>query len=179
MTERLGTDLQRISAELEKLMLLRQSEKRITAQDVEKTVGFSPMATIWNWGDAILDQDAGEALRLLDELLEQQEPAVMLVGMLARQYEKMILTKEMVSQRIPSATIAQKINKPIYYLQKYLDQIARFQMRDLIKAVRVLAFADRALKSGQGTEKVILHLMTLQLCELKEPAVPIFEVPLQ
>jgi DNA polymerase-3 subunit delta len=179
LTERLGTDLQRISAELEKLMLLRQSEKRITAQDVEKTVGFSPMATIWNWGDAILDQDAGEALRLLDELLEQQEPAVMLVGMLARQYEKMILTKEMVSQRIPSATIAQKINKPIYYLQKYLDQIARFQMRDLIKAVRVLAFADRALKSGQGTEKVILHLMTLQLCELKEPAVPIFEVPLQ
>jgi DNA polymerase-3 subunit delta len=179
LTERLGTDLQKIASELEKLMLLRQSEKRITAEDVESTVGYSPSGNIWKWGDTFLQQDVEKAIDLLNDLLETGEAPVYLVGMLAKQYEKMILAKEMVAQRIPQATIAQKINKPVYYLQPYLNQLSTFQMKDLVKAIRILAYADRALKSGQATDQTILHLTTLQLCKLKEPVAPVFEVPLQ
>ncbi len=56
LTERLGSDLTKISGELEKLMLLRQSEKRITLEDVEATVGNTPTATVWQWTDALLDR---------------------------------------------------------------------------------------------------------------------------
>ena len=178
LAERLGTDLQKLAAELEKLMLFRQSERKITLQDVENTVGFTPTAKIWDWTEALLDQDGGKAVRLLHDLLEQGEQPVYCVVLLAKQYEKMILAKEMVLQKMPQATIAQKINKPVYFLQKYLTQLARFRMTDLMKALDVLSFADRALKSGQATDRTILELMTLQLCNLKEPAPAIFDVPL-
>jgi DNA polymerase III delta subunit len=91
----------------------------------------------------------------------------------------MILTKEMVQQKIPSATISQKINKPVFYLQKYLQQLAGFTMADLVKAVSILALTDRALKTGQAQPEMILHLMTIQLCSLKSPVHPVFDVPLQ
>ena len=178
LTERLGTDLQKISAELEKLMLFRQSERKITLKDVENTVGFTPTAVIWNWADALLDQDAERSVKLLRDLLEQEEPPIYCVAMLAKQYEKMILAKEMVLQKIPQATIAQKINKPVYYLQKYLTQLSRFRMADLIKAVEILSFTDRALKSSQAKEGTIMELMTIQLCNLKDPVPAVFDVPL-
>jgi DNA polymerase-3 subunit delta len=178
LTERLGTDLQKISSELEKLMLLRQSERRITLKDVETVVGFTPTAKIWDWTEALLDQDGGKAVRLLQDLLQQGEQPVYCIALLAKQYEKMILAKEMVLQKVPQATISQKINKPVYFLQKYLTQLSRFRMSDLMKALEVLSFSDRALKSGQATDRTILELMTLQLCNLKEPSPPVFDVPL-
>jgi DNA polymerase-3 subunit delta len=178
LSERLGTDLQKLSSELEKLMLLRQSEKKITLQDVESTVGFTPTAKIWDWTEALLDQDSAKSVRVLQDLLEQGEQPVYCVVLLAKQYEKLIIAKEMVLQKVPQATIAQKINKPVYFLNKYLTQLSGFRMVDLIKAVEVLSFTDRALKSGQGKEATILELMTLQLCNLKEPSPAIFDVPL-
>jgi DNA polymerase-3 subunit delta len=179
LAERLGTDLQKISSELEKLMLFRQSERKISAKDVEQIVGFTPMANIWQLADALLDQDAGKAIQMIREIMDQEEPAVLVVAMLAKQYEKMILAKEMVIQKLPPATIAQKINKPVYYLQKYLAQLSRFRMNDLMKGLEILSFADRALKSGQAKQdRTILELMTVQLCNLKEPVPAIFDVPL-
>ncbi len=178
LTERLGTDLQRLSAELEKLMLFLQSERKITLEDVENAVGYTATASVWEWSEALLDQNTEKAVHLLHDLLEKGEQPVYCIALLAKQYEKMILAKELVLQRIPQATIAQKINKPVYFLQKYLTQLARFRMTDLIKAIRVLSFADRALKSGQAKESTILELMTIQLCNLKEPAPATFDVPL-
>jgi DNA polymerase-3 subunit delta len=179
LTERLGTDLQKISAELEKLMLFRQSERKITLKDIENTVGYTPTAKIWDWTEALLDQDSGRAVELLRDLLEQGEQPIYCIALLAKQYEKMILAKEMVMQKIPQATIAQKINKPVYFLQKYLSQLSRFRMADLIKAVEILSFTDRALKSGQAKEdRTVLELMTLQLCNLKSPVPAVFDVPL-
>ncbi|HSP07049.1 MAG TPA: DNA polymerase III subunit delta [Acidobacteriota bacterium] len=179
LIERTGVDLQKIASELEKLMLLRHTEKRITADDVEKTVGHSPVATVWQWTDAILEEKAEKAIDLLNDLLLLGEEPVKCVGILAKQYEKMILTKEMVIQKVPEATIAQKIGKPVYYLRPYLSQIARYNMDDLVKALRILSATDRALKSTQANDETILHLMTLQLCRLKTAAPPVFDVPLQ
>ncbi len=177
LADRLGTDLQRISGELEKLMLLREPEKRIALEDVEETVGYSPLATIWQWSEAILDRDAALAVQLLEELIEKGEEPVYCVALLAKQFEKMILTKEMVQQKVPHPTIAQKINKPVYFLQKYLNQLAQFTMADLMKALQVLSFADRALKTGQPGN-IVLQLMVAELCHLKTAAVPVFDVPL-
>ena len=179
LIERLGSDLTKISGELEKLMLFKQSEKRITMEDVETTVGNTPTATVWQWTDALLDQAPEKAIETLNDLLERGEEPVYLIGLLSKQYEKMILTKEMVRQKVPNATIAQKINKPVYYLQNYLNQIARFTMNDLVKAFTVLSAADRALKTNQAGDQNILQLVTLQLCNLKAPAQPVFDVPLQ
>lgn len=179
LLERTGVELQRIAAELEKLMLLRQNEKRITAEDVEKTVGHSPLATVWQWTDAIMDQMVDKAVDLLNDLLMLGEEPIKCVGILAKQYEKMILTKEMVLQKVPEAVISQKIGKPAYYLRPYLNQISRYTMEDLVKAMEVLSAADRALKSSQANQETILHLMTLQLCRLKAEVPAVFDVPLQ
>jgi DNA polymerase-3 subunit delta len=179
LVERTGPVLQKIASDLEKLMLLRQSEKVIHVEDVENMVGHTPQATVWQWTEAILDQNAELAVKLLDDLLEREEEPVYCVVLLGKQYEKMIHTKEMVQQRVPNATISQKINKPAYYLQKYLNQLNRFTMQDLVKATTILAAADRALKTGQAADHVVLQLMTIQLCSLKVQAEPIFDVPLQ
>lgn len=178
LVERQGTNLQTISSELEKLMLLAGSEKVIGLKDVEKSVGYSPTATVWEWSEALLDQHSDLAVKRLNDLLEKGEQPVYCVALLARQYEKMILTKEMVRQKIPQAAISKKINKPVYFLQKYLDQLSRFRMEELVKAVQILALADRALKTGQAPERTILEMMTIQLCHLRENVKPVFDVPL-
>ncbi len=179
LIERTGNDLQKIAAELEKLMLLRSAEKRIKEEDVETMVGHSPTATVWQWTEAILDQNAQPAIQYLNDLLENGEEPIKCVAILGKQYEKMILTKEMVQQRVPEATISKKIGKPVYYLRNYLSQLSRYTMQDLVKALSILSAADRALKTSQAKEETVLQLMTIQLCTLKLPPQPIFDVPLQ
>jgi DNA polymerase-3 subunit delta len=179
LVERTGTDLQRIASALEKLMLLKHSERRIVLEDIEKMVGHSPTAKIWDWTDAIMNQDGGKAISTLNDLIELGEEPVKCVFTIAKQYEKMILAKEMVLQRVPEETIAKKIGKPAYYLRPYLNQLAQFSMHDLVKGISILSAADKALKTSQSTEESVLQLMTIQLCSLKEPAKPIFDVPLQ
>ena len=179
LVERTGNDLQRIAAELEKLMLLRSAEKRIKEEDVGIMVGHSPTATVWQWTEAILDQNAEPAIQYLNDLLENGEEPIKCVAILGKQYEKMILTKEMVQQKIPEATISKKIGKPVYYLRGYLNQLSRYTMQDLVKAVAILSTADKALKTSQAKDETVLQLMTIQLCNLKLPPQPIFDVPLQ
>lgn len=179
LLERTGVDLQRIASALEKLMLLRHSEKRITSEDIEKTVGHSPLANVWKWTEAIMDQKVEASIDMLNDLLLLGEEPIKCVGILAKQYEKMILTKEMVLQKVPEATISQKIGKPAYYLRPYLNQISRYTMEDLVKALEILSATDRALKSSQANEETILQLMTLQLCRVKVAAPAVFDVPLQ
>ena len=179
LIERTGNDLQRIAAELEKLMLLRSAEKRIKEEDVTTTVGHSPTATIWQWTEAIMDQQAEPAIQYLYDLLENGEEPIKCVAILGKQYEKMILTKEMVQQKIPEATISKKISKPVYYLRNYLNQLSRYTMQDFVKAVAILSTADKALKTSQAKDETVLQLMTIQLCNLKLPPQPIFDVPLQ
>jgi DNA polymerase III subunit delta len=179
LVDRTGNDLQRIAAELEKLMLLRSAEKRIKEEDVESMVGHSPTATVWQWTEAILDQNSEPAIHYLNDLLENGEEPIKCVAILGKQYEKMILTKEMVQQKIPEATISKKIGKPVYYLKNYLNQLSRYTMQDLVKAVSILSAADKALKTSQAKDEAVLQLMTIQLCSLKLPPKPIFDVPLQ
>ena len=179
LIERTGNDLQRIAGELEKLMLLRSAEKRIKEEDVAIMVGHSPIATIWQWTEAILDQNAEPAIQYLNDLLENGEEPIKCVAILGKQYEKMILTKEMVQQKVPEATISKKIGKPVYYLRGYLNQLSRYTMQDLVKAVAILSTADKALKTSQAKDETVLQLMTIQLCNLKLPPQPIFDVPLQ
>jgi DNA polymerase-3 subunit delta len=179
LIERTGNDLQRIAAELEKLMLLRNAEKKIKEEDVATMVGHSPTATVWQWTEAILDQNAEPAIQYLNDLLENGEEPIKCVAILGKQYEKMILTKEMVQQKVPEATISKKIGKPVYYLRGYLNQLSRYTMQDLIKAVSILSTADKALKTSQAKDETVLQLMTIQLCNLKLPPQPIFDVPLQ
>lgn len=179
LTERTGVDLQKVASELEKLMLLKNQEKRIALEDVEKSVGQYPIATIWEWTDAIMDQKAHHAVELLNSLLELGEEPIKCVGILAKQYEKMILTKELVSQRVAEAVIAQKIGKPAYYLRPYLNQLSKFSMDDLLRAIWILSTTDKALKSSQAHGETVLHIMTVQLCSLKSVTKPVFDVPLQ
>lgn len=179
LIERTGNDLQRIAAELEKLMLLRSAEKKIKEEDVDSMVGHSPTATVWQWTEAILDQNAEPAIQYLNDLIENGEEPIKCVAILGKQYEKMILTKEMVQQKVPEATISKKIGKPVYYLRNYLNQLSRFTMQDLIKAIAILSTADKALKTSQAKDETVLQLMTIQLCNLKLPPQPIFDVPLQ
>ena len=179
MLDRTGVDLQKIASELDKLMLLKQSDRRITVEDVEKSVGHSPIGTVWEWTDAIVESKVEKAVDLLNNLLLLGEEPIKIVGMLAKQYEKMILTKEMVLQKVPEATISQKIGKPAYYLRPYLNQISRFSMEDLVRAIEILGATDRALKSSLAAEQTVLHFMTLQLCRLKTVTKPVFDVPLQ
>ncbi len=179
LIERTGNDLQRIAGELEKLMLLRSAEKRIKEEDVAIMVGHSPIATVWQWTEAILDQNAEPAIQYLNDLLENGEEPIKCVAILGKQYEKMILTKEMVQQKVPEATISKKIGKPVYYLRGYLNQLSRYTIQDLVKAVAILSTADKALKTSQAKDETVLQLMTIQLCNLKLPPQPIFDVPLQ
>ena len=73
----------RMDQELQKLALYADKNKKVTADQVAQVVGGWRTRTMWDAIGAACDGDAGEAVRLLDQLLKTGEHPLALFGQLS------------------------------------------------------------------------------------------------
>ena len=65
LTDHVGTDLNRMAGEIEKLLLsLPEGEKKITAQQVAEHIGISKEYNIYELTDALARKDVEKTMRI-------------------------------------------------------------------------------------------------------------------
>jgi len=157
-----GDDLNLLSGELEKMILLVGERKEIGVEDVlawgaERTHHIFEVMENLGYGKI------EEVLRGIRSLLEYGEEPLSILGMISRHFRLLSRVKEMASQGKSSAEMGRRLKIPTRYLQSLLFHASSVSSQSLERVFQDLLRADLHLKSERrlGTfalEKLIVSL---------------------
>ena len=162
-----GTNLQTLNSELEKLAAAAVETRQITVQLVDQLIDRSRELSNFDLGDYLIAGDRRRALEALHRLLEDNVQPVMLVGLIASNYHRLALAKE-----LQHRGARDEVNRLVYGPQSkrdaFMHTLQRSDRTKLARGIQLIAATDLALKTslgGSGAKGARLQLEVL-VCEL-------------
>ena len=162
-----GTNLQTLASELEKLAAAAVETRQITAELVDQLIDRSREYSNFDLGDQLIAGDRRRALETLHRLLEDDVAPVMLVGLIASNYHRLALAKELL-RRGERAEVNRLSYGPPAKRDAFMNTLQRSDAGKLARGIQLIAAADLALKTslaGGGPKGARLQLEVL-VCEL-------------
>ena len=162
-----GTDLQTLNSELEKLAAAAIETRTITMQMVDDLLGHSRELSNFELGDQLIAGDRPRALMTLHHLLEDNVAPVMLIGLIASNYHRLALAKELMKHGRKD-----EASRLVYgsYEKKdaFFNTLQRYDAAGIARDIKLIADADLAVKTslaGGGPKGAKLQLEML-ICAL-------------
>jgi DNA polymerase-3 subunit delta len=157
-----GTDVQTLFNELDKLASSAASTSRITPDHVDELIGRSRELSNFELGDHLLAGNRKKALETLHRLLEDGAEPVMLVGLIAGNYHRLALGKHLLT-RGGREEVFRNINLPPFKRDSYISTLQRSTAAKIARGIQLTAATDLAIKTSQATPRLQLELL---VCEL-------------
>jgi DNA polymerase-3 subunit delta len=153
-----------LEREISKLVDYIGDRDKITPEDVQLLVGGWKTETTWTMLNAVRDQNYGEALELLDQLLDSGEAPMKLLGGIGFVFRKYAEATQRVQQGRPLTAALQEAKlhpREIDVGSQYLKRLGRERASQLMQILRQM---DLNLKGGNPMkEQIQLEQMLLQL----------------
>ena len=157
-----GTDLRRLSNELEKLSLYAFGD-RLDLETVADVLGRGRAQSVFKFIDAVASGDAAGALRQLGRLLEEGEPPLRILALLDRLVGQLRIAKEVQGSGKRDSSLAALLGAPPQAARAIAESARRLDVRFLNRAVTALADTDRLLKSSRLPHRVVMEGLVLEL----------------
>lgn len=166
-----GGDLWALSNELEKLAAYagREPIDEAMVADLVETAAETKM---WDLTDPIVGGDERAAIHALQRLLAEGEPPPVLLAVIAGQYRRMVVVKDMLERRAPKSEITKAIDSKgrEFIVDKAARLANRYGWPALHEAYRKLLDADLSVKRGLQDDESALQLLVHELCALAPKA---------
>ena len=162
-----GTNLQTLSSELDKLAAAAIETRQITMELVADLIGHSRELSNFDLGDQLIAGNRRAALDTLHRLLEDEVPPVLLLGLIAGNYHRLALAKEFL-KRGRKDEVGRLIYGPPAKRDAFMNTLQRSDDTRVARGIQLIAAADLAIKSslgGGGPKGARLQLEVL-VCEL-------------
>lgn len=160
--EMTGEDMTNIKNEVEKLICYAGDKDIITAADADEIVTKQINNHIFEMVEAIGNRNQKKALDLYYELLTLREPPFRILSLIARQFNLLLQTKELLLNNVGNAQIVEKIKVPPFAVKKYIYEAKQFDMPSLKKALEACVKADEDIKSGKMSDKMSVELLIVE-----------------
>ncbi|MEA2077734.1 MAG: DNA polymerase III subunit delta [Candidatus Marinimicrobia bacterium] len=155
-----GSDLGKLSNELNKVHIYLPEEQAVTLEDIRKVSGYSKTYSIDQLLEAMGQRNKSAAVAICKNLLENGVSDVYLIIAMYQYIWKLILLKD--QRLITSPDLSKHVRA---YKPKQLDQLkmvaSRFTMSQLRSAVSMLVNADRRIKTS-ACDPVSNFMITLE-----------------
>ncbi|MDQ1592675.1 MAG: polymerase subunit delta [Pyrinomonadaceae bacterium] len=158
-----GTSVRRLANELDKLATAALPSGRVTMDLVDALVGRSRELSNFELTDHLIAKDRKGALRTLRRLLDDDAEPVMLLGLVASNYHRLALAKELMTAGRPKEEVFRLVPMPFHKREDFLATARRTDPADLARRISRIASADLAIKTSLGTPRLQLELL---VCEL-------------
>jgi DNA polymerase-3 subunit delta len=162
-----GTNLQTLRSELDKLAAAAIETGQITMELVDQLIGRSRELSNFDLGDHLVAGDRRRALETLHSLLEDDVQPVMLLGLIASNYHRLALAKELL-KRGARDEVYRLVYGPPAKRDAFMNTLQRSDATKIARGIQLIAAADLAIKSslgGGGGKGARLQLEVL-VCEL-------------
>lgn len=164
LLDAVGDDLAAIDDAMERLSLFVGAGQRIDADAVMKCVTRIRVETIWTLVDAIGLRDRRKGVAAAQSLLDDREPPLRLLAMVARQLRIVARMREALSEGLRPPDAAKRAGAPPFKAGELTESARRFTAESLGQAFTLIAKTDQALKSSKRPPDVILQDAVLELC---------------
>ncbi|MBC7909108.1 MAG: hypothetical protein H7Y30_01320, partial [Pyrinomonadaceae bacterium] len=103
------------------------------------------------------------ALQTLQRLLDDGTEPVMLIGLIASNYHRLSLAKELMARDVSKDEVFRLVGMPYSKREEFLATARRFDANALTHSIQRIAQADLAIKTSRATPRMQLELL---ICEL-------------
>ena len=164
LLDAVGDDLAAIDDAMERLSLFVGAGQRIDAEAVATCVTRIRVESIWSLVDAIGLKDRRKGIAAAQSLLDDREPPLRLLAMVARQLRIVARMREALSEGLRAQDAAKRAGAPPFKAGDLTESARRFTADSLGRAFTLIAETDRALKSSKRPPDTILQDAVLALC---------------
>jgi DNA polymerase III subunit delta len=157
-----GTDVQTLQSELDKLASAAGASKRITLAMVEDLIGRSRELSNFELGDQLMSRNRKAAVETLHRLLEGGAEPYMLMGILASNFHRLALAKDALDHGSP-ADVFKTVPMPFFKRDAFINTLRRSDADRIAHGLKLIAAADLAIKTSQATPRLQIEML---VCEL-------------
>lgn len=167
LREVVGTNLQEIANEIEKLALYVDPRKEITEEDVATLSSGAPTASVFALIDQVMGRNLAAAGIALAQLLQHGEPPILIVNMLARQFRLLRKALNLFDQGMPAEAIKKQLDIRMDFVwDKLTAQLKTCSRAAIEQSFQHLGEADVTLKSRSLLPRLVLEQLIMDLCAL-------------
>jgi DNA polymerase-3 subunit delta len=146
LTEFLGTNLSKISGELDKLCILAPKGSEINAELVEENIGISKDYNNFELQNAVMNKDVLKANRIIKyfEANPKNNPIVVTLSVLYNLFSKVLIYHALPDKNPQS--VAKSLGVNPYFVKDYQKAAQTFNLKNSVKALDILREADMKSK---------------------------------
>ena len=157
-----GNDMENIDRELEKLICYCMDRDTIEEEQVEAICVEQTENKIFEMINAISEKRQKQALDLYYDLLTLKEPPMRILFLILRQFQKLMLIKELSGQGADSSTIASKAGMPEFAVRKNQRMAGNFTMQQIREAIEDGVEFEESVKSGRMNDRIAVELLIVK-----------------
>jgi DNA polymerase-3 subunit delta len=134
----LGTDLQKIVNELDKVLINVEEGREITAELIEKYIGISKEYNVFAYPMAIFERNAEKSYRIANYFIAnpKEGPMILVTSMLYGQFSK--LYQYHYAKAMPAKDIASNLKIGQFFIKDYQKAAQFFNLSQTISAIEIL-----------------------------------------
>jgi len=149
ITELLGTEINKIANELDKLIVLKGKNKTITQDDIEKYIGISKEFNVFELRKAIGERDLFKCMKIIDYFSKnpKSNPLVVVISLVFDFFIKLFIFHSLSDKSDRSIASALKVNP--YFVKDYSSAARNYSMKTISSKISILREFDLKSK-GHG-----------------------------
>lgn len=157
-----GTNINNITNELDKLITYKIEDKHITNKDIDNITVSNFEDNIFSFTDAIIKNEKERSMKLYQEFLTKGYDEIALIILLAGQFRTLFQVKRLYNQGKSNEEISSILgfNNP-YRVKICLRNAYLFTEDDLLHYLQRLGDMDYKIKSGKLDKKMALELFLI------------------
>ncbi len=157
-------DLQTIRQEIAKLCTYVGERQEITLDDVQEVTQTSRLQSIFALSDALGARQIGPAFTVVERLLNQGEPPLVILSMMVRHVRLLWSVRQLGQQRHDMPQMAKTLGLPLAVCRQLSAQSQHFAVEHLRQLYIAALEADLAFKTSNKPPRAILEELILHVC---------------
>ena len=160
--DKVGTDMENIQGELEKVFCYALERDTITKEDIDAVCVTQITNHIFEMVDAVAAGNQQKALDLYYDLLTLKEPSMRIMYLISRQFQILLNIKDMSQKGFDNNTMAQKAGIPPFAVRRNVTQAKGFTMQQLKQAIRDGVDFEEAVKTGRMNDQMAVEIFLMK-----------------
>lgn len=159
---KVGTDMEQIQKELEKLFCYALEKEELTPEDVDAVCSVQITNQIFDMVNAVADRQQKKALQYYYDLLALKEPPMRILFLLARQFKLLLEVKLLEKQGFGRKEIGEKTGINPFVVGKYQTQAKAFRADELRNIMEDSIETEERVKTGRLTDTLAVELFIVK-----------------
>ncbi len=159
---RVGTNLDNIQCEIDKLVSYCYEREVITQEDIKAVCSEQITGKMFQMLDAIASKNQKRALEMYYDLLTLREKPMTILYLLNRHINLLMQCKALLAKHVSNQEIASKMGVPSFAVTKYASQARNFSEETLKKSLILGTEIEEHVKTGRLIDQIGVELLIVK-----------------